>query len=94
MGSLAFESSTGARGSEADGQQPPSQSDVKRLDELATVKLMELVRRGGREKSNVGAYGEAELFAAHELNVADLVMQSLDPSTSLLYLPMGQETET
>ncbi|KAI9777654.1 MAG: hypothetical protein M1816_004619 [Peltula sp. TS41687] len=67
MGSRALEGSPGSRGSEPLGPQLPSFSEVERLNEAATAKLAEIIRRHSIDEGHGGAYDEAEVKAAREL---------------------------
>lgn len=45
----------------------PSSTKVEKLNELATKKLAEIVRRSSTSESGWDGYGEAEVIAAREL---------------------------
>ena len=46
---------------------PPTLESVKKLNELATSKLGEIVRRGSSGEKGWDGYSESELIAAREL---------------------------
>lgn len=67
LGLRALESSIGSRGSEQLGTSPPSYSEVERLNEAATTKLAEIIRRHSIEEGYGGTDHGAEVNAAREL---------------------------
>ncbi|KAF1949620.1 hypothetical protein CC80DRAFT_497367 [Byssothecium circinans] len=65
---LLSESSPGSkRSGEEDDIPPPKLQSVKKLEELATGKLAEIVRQYGSGKKGWTAFDEAEVIAAREL---------------------------
>lgn len=46
---------------------PPTLKSIQKLNELATVKLGEIVRRGSANEKGWSGYDEAELIVAREL---------------------------
>ncbi|KAI9808290.1 MAG: hypothetical protein M1825_004747 [Sarcosagium campestre] len=53
--------------SHPDGLQPPSQVEVQKLNQLATAKLSEIIRRNSSGDKSWQGYDEGEVIAAREL---------------------------
>jgi signal transduction protein with GAF and PtsI domain len=64
---LLSESSGSKRNAEEDDVVPPKPQSVKKLEEIATAKLGEIVRQFGASKQGQSGYYEAEIIAAREL---------------------------
>jgi ER membrane protein complex subunit 2 len=56
---------------EIDGTPPPDTETLERLNQLATEKLAEIVRRGGARESGWTGYDAAEIEAARKLLAED-----------------------
>jgi hypothetical protein len=64
---LLSDSPSNSKRSEEDDVPPPKLQTVKKLEELATGKLAEIVRQYGSGKKGWSAFNEAEVIAAREL---------------------------
>ena len=60
-----------AKGGDPDDFTPPSTATVERLNELATEKLSEIVRRSSAGEYRWRGYEESEIAAARELLAKD-----------------------
>lgn len=56
---------------EMDGTLPPDTETLERLNQLATEKLAEIVRRGGAKEPGWTGYDTAEIEAARKLLAED-----------------------
>ncbi|KAL5419444.1 hypothetical protein PMIN04_006942 [Paraphaeosphaeria minitans] len=64
---LLSESSGSKRNADEDDVAPPKLQSVKKLEEIATAKLGEIVRKYSASKKSQSGYYEAEIIAAREL---------------------------
>ncbi|KAJ4344478.1 Inositol phosphatase SIW14 [Didymosphaeria variabile] len=64
---LLSESSVSKRNADEDDVAPPKPQSVKKLEEIATAKLGEIIRQYSASKAGQSGYDEAEVIAAREL---------------------------
>jgi len=64
---LLSESSSSRRNADDDDLPPPTLESVKKLEEIATSKLAEIVRQYSSGNAAWQGYNEAEVIAAREL---------------------------
>lgn len=67
--------SSGRRNADEDDIAPPQLSSVKKLEELATKQLGEIVRKYSATRPGQSGYDEAEVIAARELLNRDLTTE-------------------